>query len=139
MALEKTLGIIKPDAVKNGFIGKILDHAARVGFRVCAIRMIRMSKATAESFYDVHVGKPFFDGLVEFMTEGPCVVFALEREDAVAHWRLTLGATNPEKAAEGTIRKLYAESFTRNAAHGSDSVENAAREVAFFFPTSEQF
>jgi nucleoside-diphosphate kinase len=139
MTMEKTLGIVKPDAVKNQYIGRILDHAVKEGFRVAGLRMIRLSRATAESFYDIHVGKPFFADLIDFMTEGPCVVFALERDNAVAKWRETLGATNPDKAAPGTIRKLYAESFTRNAAHGSDSVENAAREVAFFFPASETF
>ncbi len=139
MAIEKTLGIIKPDAVRNNYVGKILAAATDAGFRVAALSMKGMSLATAKAFYDIHEGKPFFEDLIAFMTEGPCVVMVLEKEGAVAGWRELMGATNPAEAAEGTLRKIFAESFTRNAVHGSDSPENAKREIEFFFPASEVF
>ena len=137
MAGNRTLAIIKPDAVAAGKSGAILAHLERDGFAVRAARLVRLTKAQAGAFYEVHRGRPFYDELVGFMTSGPCLPIALERADAVARYRTVIGATDPAEAAEGTIRKLYAESKGRNAVHGSDSDENAAREIAFFFPESE--
>lgn len=137
MAGTRTLAIIKPDAVASGKSGAILAHLEREGFVVRAARLTRLSRAQAGAFYEVHRGRPFYDELVSFMTSGPCLPMALERADAVARYREVIGATDPKEAAEGTIRKLYAESKGRNAVHGSDSDENAAREIAFFFPESE--
>lgn len=135
--MQKTFAIIKPDAVAAGDAGNILAMIARNGFKVLAMRMQRLSRAEAEGFYAVHRERPFFSGLVEFMTEGPVVLLALEREDAVAKWREVMGATDPAKAGEGTIRKLYGTDVGRNASHGSDSIENAAIELAWFFRASE--
>jgi nucleoside-diphosphate kinase len=132
-----TLTIIKPDAVAAAKTGKILAHLEAEGFVVRAARMVRLSQAEAEAFYEVHRERPFFGSLVSFMTSGPCIPMALERDDAVGHLRTVIGATDPAEAAEGTVRKLYAESKERNAIHASDSPENAAREVGFFFPESE--
>jgi nucleoside-diphosphate kinase len=137
MAGTRTLAIIKPDAVSSGKSGAILAHLERDGFVVRAARLVRLSPAQAGAFYEVHRGRPFYDELVRFMTSGPCLPLALERADAVARYRTVIGATDPAEAAEGTIRKLFAESKGRNAVHGSDSDENAAREIAFFFPESE--
>jgi nucleoside-diphosphate kinase len=137
MAGTRTLAIIKPDAVASGKSGAILAHLEREGFVVRAARLTRLSRAQAGAFYEVHRGRPFYDELVSFMTSGPCFPMALERADAVARYREVIGATDPKEAAEGTIRKLYAESKGRNAVHGSDSDENAAREIAFFFTESE--
>ena len=137
MAGTRTLAIIKPDAVASGKSGAILAHLEREGFVVRAARLTRLSRAQAGAFYEVHRGRPFYDELVSFMTSGPCFPMALERTDAVARYREVIGATDPKEAAEGTIRKLYAESKGRNAVHGSDSDENAAREIAFFFTESE--
>ena len=137
MAGTRTLAIIKPDAVASGKSGAILAHLEREGFVVRAARLTRLSRAQAGAFYDVHRGRPFYDELVSFMTSGPCLPMALERADAVARYREVIGATDPKEAAEGTIRRLYAESKGRNAVHGSDSDENAAREIAFFFTESE--
>lgn len=137
MAGTRTLAIIKPDAVASGKSGAILAHLEREGFVVRAARLTRLSRAQAGAFYEVHRGRPFYDELVSFMTSGPCLPMALERADAVARYREVIGATDPKEAAEGTIRKLYAESKGRNAVHGSDSDENAAREIAFFFTESE--
>jgi Nucleoside diphosphate kinase len=137
MAGTRTLAIIKPDAVASGKSGAILAHLEREGFVVRAARLTRLSRAQAGAFYEVHRGRPFYDELVSFMTSGPCFPMALERADAVARYREVIGATDPREAAEGTIRKLYAESKGRNAVHGSDSDENAAREIAFFFTESE--
>ena len=131
--MEKTFAIIKPDAVAKGNIGAILAIIEKEGFKVRALRMCRLSKHEAEGFYAVHKERPFFGSLVTFMTEGPVVVMALERENAVAHWRKVMGATNPANAEDGTIRKLFAESIERNAAHGSDAPETAAQELAYFF------
>lgn len=133
MPLERTLAIIKPDAVSKNLIGKVLAHLEDAGFVVKEMRMRRLSTAEARRFYEVHAERPFYGSLVEFMTSGPCVPMVLEREDAVAALRETIGATDPAKAAEGTVRKLYAESVERNAIHASDSPENAAREIGFFF------
>ena len=135
----QTLGIIKPDAVASGRAGLILAHLEKAGFVVRAARLLRMTRAQAERFYEVHRGRPFYPELVEFMSSGPCIPLALERSgsDAVAFMRLTIGATDPAEADPGTIRKLYAESKGRNAIHASDSDENARREIGFFFSESE--
>jgi len=133
-----TLAIIKPDALESGKLGLIVGHIERAGFRVRAARLLRLTRPEAERFYAIHRGRPFFEGLVEFMTSGPCLALALERDDAVAGFRAVIGATDPADAAGGTIRKLYAESKGRNAVHGSDSDENAAQEIAFFFPEVER-
>ncbi len=132
-----TLAIVKPDAMAAGKAGKVLAHLESAGFRVRAARMLRLTTAQAESFYAVHRERPFFRPLVTFMTSGPCLPMALERDDAVARLREVIGATDPREAAPGTVRALYAESKERNAIHASDSPENAAREVAFFFPEAE--
>ncbi|NWF85225.1 MAG: nucleoside-diphosphate kinase [Bryobacteraceae bacterium] len=135
--VQRTLAIVKPDAVAAGNTGNIIGLIEKNGFRILAMRMQHLKRAEAEGFYAVHKGKGFFEELIEFMTEGPVVLLALEREDAVAKWREVMGATDPAKAAEGTIRKLYGTNIGRNASHGSDSVENAATEVAWFFRGSE--
>ena len=132
-----TLAIIKPDAVSAGNAGNVLAHLEREGFKIRAARLVRMSLPQAEAFYAVHRERPFFRPLVAFMTSGPCLSLALERDDAVAHLREVIGATDPAEATPGTIRKRYAESKERNAIHASDSPENAGREVAFFFPEGE--
>ncbi len=137
MAGLHTLGIVKPDGVASGKMGLIIAHIERAGFQIRAARVVRLDRAQAEAFYAVHRGRPFFDELVAFMTSGPCFPMALEAPDAVRAFRTTIGATDPADAAEGTIRKLYAESKGRNAVHGSDSDANAAREIAFFFPEGE--
>jgi len=131
--MEQTFAIIKPDAVANNQIGDILAVTEGAGFKIRALQMTQLSRKQAEGFYAVHKDRPFFGELVEFMTEGPCVLLCLEREDAVAKWRETMGATNPANAAEGTIRKRFAESVGRNCVHGSDSQENAAIELNYFF------
>jgi nucleoside-diphosphate kinase len=132
-----TLAIIKPDAVQSGKAGKILAHLEADGFVVRAARLMRLGQSEAEVFYAVHRQRPFFGSLVRFMTSGPCMPLALERTDAVSRLREVIGATDPAEAADGTIRKLYAESKERNAIHASDSLENAAREVGFFFAEAE--
>jgi nucleoside-diphosphate kinase len=134
---QKTFSIIKPDAVSKGNAGRILSLLEDNGFRILAIRMTKLSKSQAEGFYAVHRERPFFSSLVKFMTEGPVILMALEREDAVKKLRDVMGATNPANAAEGTVRKLYAESIERNAIHGSDAPETAAEELRFFFTTVE--
>jgi nucleoside-diphosphate kinase len=132
-----TLAIIKPDAVKNRLAGKILAHLEAAGFVVRAARLVRLTTPQAEAFYEVHRERPFYRSLVTFMTSGPGLALALERDDAVMRLRDVIGATDPAEAKPGTVRKLYAESKERNAIHASDSPENAAREVAFFFAESE--
>ena len=134
MAVSLTLGIVKPDAVVAGKVGKIIAHLEQEGFVLRAARLLRLTPGQAGAFYAVHRGRPFYEDLVAFMTSGPCLPMALERSAAVATLRTVIGATDPAEAAPGTIRKLYAESKGRNAIHASDSDENAAREVAFFFP-----
>ena len=129
-----TLAIIKPDAVAANKTGKILAHLEGEGFRLRGARLLRLSQERAEDFYAVHRERPFFRSLVTFMTSGPVLAIALERDDAVSHLRGVIGATDPAEAKPGTVRRLYAESKERNAIHASDSAENAAREVAFFFP-----
>jgi nucleoside-diphosphate kinase len=133
-----TLAIIKPDAVAAGKAGKILAHLEADGFVMRAGRLVRLTRAQAEAFYAVHRERPFYGSLVRFMTSGPCLPLALERDDAVARLREVIGATDPAEAKPGTVRKLYAESKERNAIHASDSAENAAREVAFFFSEGER-
>lgn len=139
MAKERTLSIIKPDAVRKNAIGGIFSMIEKAGLQVAATRMTHLSKAQAEAFYAVHAERPFYGALVEFMTSGPVVVSVLEGEDAISTYRKVMGATNPEKAEEGTIRKAYATNIEQNAVHGSDAPETAEVEVAFFFPTSEIF
>jgi nucleoside-diphosphate kinase len=135
MSMERTFSIIKPDAVASGHSGEILSTLELEGFRILALRMTRLSKPQAEGFYAVHRERPFFASLVKFMIEGPIIVMALEREDAIVKLREVMGATNPANAAEGTIRKRYAESIERNCIHGSDGPDTAAVELAYFFST----
>ncbi len=137
MAKILTLGILKPDAIESGKAGLIIAHLQKEGFVLRASRLTRLTPPQAGAFYEVHRGRPFYNDLVAFMTSGPCLPMALERDDAVAHLRTVIGATDPAEAAAGTVRKLYAESKGRNAIHASDSVDNARREVAFFFTESE--
>jgi len=137
MATERTLSIIKPDATRRNLTGRINAALEATGLRIVAQRRVHLTQAQAEAFYAVHKERPFFGGLVKFMTEGPIVVLALEREDAVKKLRETMGATNPANAAEGTIRKKYATSIERNCIHGSDAPETAAVELAYFFPSVE--
>ena len=136
---SQTLGIVKPDAVASGKAGAILAHLERAGFTLRACRLVRLTRPQAEAFYAVHRGRPFYADLVAFMTSGPCLPVALERAgaDAVPAMREVIGATDPAEAAEGTIRRLHAESKGRNAIHASDSPENAARELGFFFGEGE--
>jgi nucleoside-diphosphate kinase len=137
VAVSLTLGIVKPDAIESGKAGKIVAHLEQAGFTIRAARLVRLTLEQAGAFYEVHRERPFFPGLVSFMTSGPCLPMALEREDAVTTLRTVIGATDPAEAAAGTIRKLYAESKGRNAIHASDSPQNAAREVGFFFAEGE--
>ena len=135
--MNRTLAIIKPDATGAGAAGRILAHLEADGFTVRGLRMLTMTPAQARSFYDVHRDRPFFGSLVAFMTSGPCIPLALEAPDAVPKLRRTIGATDPAEAEKGTVRRLYAESKERNAIHGSDSDDNARREIGFFFSESE--
>lgn len=134
---NRTLAIIKPDAVKKNLVGQIITRITEAGFKIKAIKMVRLTKDSAGGFYEVHKDKPFYNDLVEFMTSGPCVPIALEKENAVEDYRTLIGKTDPAEAAEGTIRKLYADSKSENAVHGSDSDENAAIEIAHFFSRKE--
>ncbi len=133
--LQRTFSIIKPDAVAAGNAGEILALLEKTGFRIVGLRLLRLSRERAEGFYAVHRERPFFGSLVQFMVQGPVIVMALERDDAVKKLREVMGATNPAQAAEGTIRKLYAESIERNAVHGSDAPETAEVELRYFFST----
>jgi nucleoside-diphosphate kinase len=135
--IERTLAIFKPDAVAAGKSGAILARLEEEGFVVRGLKRLQLTESQARTFYDVHRARPFFEGLVRFMTEGPVVVAALEREDAVAHLRKTMGSTDSGKAEAGTIRNLHGTDIERNAIHGSDSAENSAREVGFFFSGAE--
>ena len=137
MAVERTLSIIKPDATRRNITGKIIDRLESAGLRVIAQKRIQMSREQAEGFYAVHKERPFFEDLVSFMTSGPVVVQALEGEDAIARNREVMGATNPDNAAAGTIRKDFAESIEANSVHGSDSPETARTEIAYFFNDDE--
>jgi nucleoside-diphosphate kinase len=135
--MQRTLAIIKPDAMVVGKAGKILAHLETAGFAVRAAKLVRLSQPEAEGFYAVHRERSFFDSLVSFMTSGPCMPMVLERVDAVRHLRTVVGATDPAEADDGTIRRLFGESKERNAIHASDSEENALKEIAFFFPERE--
>lgn len=131
--MERTFAIIKPDAVKRGFAGRILARIEEAGFAVRALRMISMSKREAEGFYAVHRARPFFGGLTDFMSSGPCIVMCLEAPDAIRKWRDLMGATDPAKAETGTLRKEFGASIDNNATHGSDAPETAAFELGYFF------
>ncbi len=131
--LQRTLAIVKPDGVKNGVAGQVIARIEKEGFRIVAMRLHHLSRAEAEGFYAVHKERPFFGGLVAFMTSGPVVLMCLERDNAIAAWREIMGATDPAKAAPGTIRKLFATDIEKNVSHGSDAPETAAFELGWFF------
>jgi nucleoside-diphosphate kinase len=137
MAVERTLCIVKPDAVEKRSTGGILARIEEGGFRILALRMTHLARPVAEGFYEVHKQRPFFGELVQFMTRSPVVLVVLEREQAVTAWRDLMGATDPAKAAPGTIRKLFGSNVGENATHGSDSLDNARKEIAYFFPGAE--
>ena len=137
--MERTFAIIKPDAVKKGSAGKILARIEEAGFRVCGMRMIHMSKREAEGFYYVHKERPFFGGLTDFMSSGPCIVLCLEAPGAIKKWRDLMGATDPSKAEGGTLRKDFGASIDNNATHGSDAPETAAFELGYFFRGMDLF
>lgn len=139
MAGNKTFSMIKPNSVSNGHIGQILAHITNGGFRIVALKMTKLSVSQAEAFYGVHKDRPFFNSLVDFMQSGPVVAMILEKDNAVDDFRKLIGATNPEMAEEGTVRKLYGESVEKNAVHGSDSDENAMLESNFFFSAREKY
>lgn len=134
----KTLAIIKPDAVENGFAGEIISMIIKAGFKINAMKMTRLTESSAKGFYEIHKERPFFGELVEYMISGPCIPIALERENAVEEYRKLIGATDPAKADEGTVRNIYAKNIQANAVHGSDSDENAALEIAHFFSRDER-
>ena len=134
---NRTFAIIKPDAVKNGNTGKIYDRILKADFKILCAKLLRMTVDQAEGFYAIHKARPFFNELTEFMSSGACMVLALEKDDAVNEWRKTIGATNPDDADLGTIRKDFATNVQENAVHGSDSNENAEKEIGFFFSQSE--
>lgn len=134
---NRTLAILKPDCVRKNVIGEVIARITEAGFKVKALKMVHLTKESAEGFYEVHKERPFYNDLVKFMTSGPCVPIALEKDNAVADFRRLIGATDPAEAAEGTIRKLFAESKQFNIVHGSDSDENAAIEIAHFFSRNE--
>ena len=134
---NRTYAMIKPDAIRNGHMGRILDRVLSAGFKIIGAKLIRMTKEQAEGFYAVHSERPFFEELTTFMSSGQCLVMALEKNNAVVAWRETIGATNPAEAAKGTIRKDFATSLGENAVHGADSDENANIEIRFFFTESE--
>ncbi|MBI2620287.1 MAG: nucleoside-diphosphate kinase [Ignavibacteriales bacterium] len=137
MALERTLAILKPDCVRKNLQGEVIARIQKAGFTIMGMRMVRLTRMTAGAFYAVHKGRPFYDGLVEFMSSGVCVPIALEKENAVEDFRTLIGATDPKEAAEGTIRKLFADNKGENIVHGSDSPANGKIEVAFFFSERE--
>jgi nucleoside-diphosphate kinase len=137
MSIQKTFAIIKPDAVASGHIGGIINEIEKNGFKIVAMKMIHLTKSQAEGFYAVHTERSFFGELVAFMTEGPVVAMILEREDAILHWRKVMGATDPAKAEDGTIRKMFGTGIERNATHGSDAEETAAFETTYFFNAME--
>jgi nucleoside-diphosphate kinase len=134
---NRTLAILKPDSVRKEVVGDVIKRINEAGFKILALKMIKMTEASAKGFYEVHKDKPFYGSLVEFMTSGPCIPMALEKENAVEDFRKLIGATNPEEAAEGTIRKLYADNIEQNIVHGSDSDENAVKEISHFFSRNE--
>lgn len=137
MAIERSLAILKPDCVRKNLQGEVIARIQKAGFKILGMKQIRLSKEQAGAFYAVHKGRPFYDGLVEFMTSGACMPIAMEKENAVADFRTLIGATDPKDAADGTIRKLYADNKGENIVHGSDSADNGRIEVAFFFASSE--
>jgi nucleoside-diphosphate kinase len=131
--VQRTLAIVKPDGVQKGIAGQVIDRIEREGFRIVAMRLHHLSRNEAEGFYAVHAARPFFKDLCAFMTSGPVVLMCLERENAIAHWREVMGATDPAKAAPNTIRKLYATNIEKNVSHGSDAPETATFELGWFF------
>lgn len=139
MAIERTFSIVKPNAIAKNVIGEIFNRFEKTGLTIVAAKMVQLSKEQAEGFYAEHEGRPFFEPLVEFMTSGPIMVQVLEGENAVVRNRQLMGATNPEEALAGTLRADYADSLRENACHGSDSLESAAREIAYFFSDDEVF
>jgi nucleoside-diphosphate kinase len=139
MITNRTFTMLKPDSIENGFVGQIIEKITAAGFKIIAMKMVRLSRADAKDFYAIHKDRPFFNELVEFMVRGPIVVAILEKENAVDDFRTLIGATNPAEAAEGTIRKLFASSISENAVHGSDSNENAVIEGNYHFSGREIF
>lgn len=135
--LQRTLAIVKPDGVRKGVAGRVIARIEDEGFRIVAMRLHQLSRAEAQGFYAIHKDRPFFKDLVAFMTSGPVILMCLERDDAITRWREVMGATDPSKAAEGTIRKLFATDIEKNTAHGSDAPETAAFEIGWFFRGSE--
>ena len=134
---NRTLAILKPDCVEKNLIGKVINHIQEAGFKVIGMKMTKLTNESAAGFYEIHKDKPFFNELIEYMTSGPCVPIALQKENAVEDFRKLIGSTNPENADAGTIRKLYADNIQRNIIHGSDSDENAAKEIFHFFSRKE--
>lgn len=137
MSVERTLAILKPDCVRKQLIGEVVRRIQEAGFTIRAMKLVRLTKQEAEGFYAVHRGRPFFEDLTTFMSSGPCVPIVLEKENAIADYRALIGATNPDEAAEGTIRKLFADNVGENIVHGSDSVENGRIEANYFFAEHE--
>ena len=137
MAIERTLGMIKPDAVARGLVGRIVARYEQEGFRLLGLRLVRLKREDSETFYAVHSQRPFYTSLIEYMSSGPIVALALEREEGIAHLRRVMGATDPAEADHGTIRAEFAESIERNSVHGSDAPATAAQELAFFFREQE--
>jgi nucleoside-diphosphate kinase len=135
--IERTLAILKPDCVRKNLTGEVIARIEKAGFKILGMKKVRLTKESAGGFYAVHKGRPFYDGLVEFMSSGPCVPIALEKENAVADYRALIGATDPKDAAPGTIRKLYADNKGENIVHGSDSPENGRIEINYFFSSKE--
>ena len=135
--MEQTLAILKPDCVRKNLTGEVIARIEKAGFKIIGMKKVRLTKETAGGFYAVHKGRPFYEGLVEFMSSGPCVPIALQKENAVADFRTLIGATDPKDAAPGTIRKLFADNKGENIVHGSDSPENGRLEIAFFFSAKE--
>lgn len=134
---NRTLAILKPDCVRKNLIGKVITHIQDAGFKIIAMKMVKLTQDSAKGFYEIHKDRPFFNDLITYMTSGPCVPIVLEKENAVEEFRKLIGATDPSKAEEGTIRKLYADNIQENIVHGSDSNENAAKEIAHFFSRKE--
>lgn len=139
MVVERTLAAIKPDAMEKGIVGEIVKRIEDNNLKVVGVKMLWLDRSRAEGFYDVHKGKPFFESLVSFMTSGPCIVMALEGDNAIENWRRVMGVTDPEQAAEGSIRCDFGTNIERNAVHGSDAPDTAKFEVAYFFEGNEMF
>ena len=134
---NRTLAILKPDCVRKNLVGKVISQIQEAGFKIRGLKMVHLTDDSAKGFYEIHKERPFFNGLIEYMTSGPCVPIVLEKENAVEEFRKLIGATDPAKAADGTIRKLYADNIQENIVHGSDSNENAAKETSHFFSRKE--